>query len=96
MPTTTITHIRVVVARFHESQPSVIVTDAPFQLNPKAESFTYALLDAANVLESMCRSFDALMTEPGWHHDWKVPAYPWLYHGASPAYTREMLSKESV
>lgn len=92
MPTSTITRIRVVVARFHESQPAVIVTDAPFLLDPNAESFPAALISAAETLESMCRSFDALTPEPGWHHDWKTPAYPWLHHGASPDYVREALA----
>lgn len=87
------TRIRVVVARFHESQPAVVVTDAPFLLGDFT-TFEAALLDAADTLETMCREFDALTPEPGWHHDWKVPAYPWLHYGAKPSYVREMLSKE--
>lgn len=91
MPTSTVTRIHVCIVRFHEHLPPVVVTDAPLLLDPNAESFPAALISAAQTLETMCRSFDALTTEPGWHHDWKTPAYPWLYHGASPDYVRTQL-----
>ena len=85
--------IRILVARFHESEPTQLVTDAPFNLDQNAPDFVHALHGAATTANDLCRSFDGA-APPGTHHDYLFPDYPWLATHASTDHIATMLATE--
>ena len=82
--------IRILVARFHESEPTQLVTDAPFNLDQNAPTLADALRQAAITAYDLCRSFDGA-APPDTHHDYLFPDYPWLAAGAAPDYIASQL-----